>query len=273
MNHREDPAVIAAAVLTVAAAVVFVGGFWAGAAPAVYGTALAVGLASLAVGLRRYFAAAYPRLWVIEDREIPDAEPAQQRLSDVTPTQPSRRLRRAVLAAGGLLGLSLLAPVTSLGPRAGDRLRSTAWQPGVRLVTAEEQAIRPRDVVAGGVVTAWPQGAIGHERSAVILVRLAGRAAEPPTNLDWVIDGSLVAYSKICTHAGCPVGLFRERDNALFCPCHQTTFDAVHAATPSFGPAARPLPQLPLEVDRTGFLVARGDFTEPVGPATGWLRQ
>jgi ubiquinol-cytochrome c reductase iron-sulfur subunit len=83
-----------------------------------------------------------------------------------------------------------------------------------------------------------------------------------------VVDG-LVAYAKVCTHAGCPVGLFRERDDALFCPCHQSTFDVRRGAEPTFGPAARALPQLPLAVDDEGYLVAAGDFTEQVGPAFG----
>lgn len=274
MSGRGDPAGVAAAGLAVAAGVVFAGSLWADAPPVVYGTALAVGLTSLAVGLRRHLAGVYPHLPATEERVEPGAQdPADQPLSDVAPARRSSRARRAVVAAAGLLGLSLLAPVASLGPRPGDRLRHTSWRAGTRLVGSGGQPIRPGDVVVGGVATAWPEGAVDDERSAVVVVRLSGRAPQPPTNLDWVVDRSLVAYSKLCTHAGCPVGLFRERDNALFCPCHETTFDAVRAASPSFGPAARPLPQLPLGVDGHGFLVARGDFTEPVGPASGWQRR
>jgi ubiquinol-cytochrome c reductase iron-sulfur subunit len=76
-----------------------------------------------------------------------------------------------------------------------------------------------------------------------------------------------VGYSKICTHAGCPVGLYRSEAHQLLCPCHQSTFDVLRGAVPVFGPAARPLPQLPMEVDDDGYLVARGDFNEPVGPS------
>ncbi len=81
-----------------------------------------------------------------------------------------------------------------------------------------------------------------------------------------MVEG-LVAYSKVCTHAGCPVALYRERDNALFCPCHQSTFDPSQGARPTFDPAARSLPQLPLDVDGQGHLVARSDFQAQVGPA------
>jgi ubiquinol-cytochrome c reductase iron-sulfur subunit len=124
-------------------------------------------------------------------------------------------------------------------------------------------------VAVGGVLTVWPQDAIDVELAAVVLLRLSGGPAEEPTNLDWVIDGDVVAYSKVCTHAGCPVALFRERDDALFCPCHQSTFDARHGAEPTFGPATRALPQLPIGLDDDGMVVALGDFPRQVGPAIG----
>jgi ubiquinol-cytochrome c reductase iron-sulfur subunit len=82
-----------------------------------------------------------------------------------------------------------------------------------------------------------------------------------------VPEGTHVAYSKICTHAGCPVGLYRAESQSLICPCHQSQFDVSDGAKPFFGPAARPLPQLPVGVDDEGILVAQGDFSAPVGPA------
>ncbi len=83
--------------------------------------------------------------------------------------------------------------------------------------------------------------------------------------MGWVVDG-IVAYSKLCTHVGCPVGLYQAQEALLLCPCHQSTFDVLAGAEPIFGPAARPLPQLPLAVDDEGYLVATGDFEAPVGP-------
>lgn len=276
MNCRKgragDPAGVVAAALGGVGAVIFAGGLLAGAPTVVFGSALAVGLAGLAVAVRRYFALTYPRVETVEERAgATEGEPTDEPLSEVAPVPRRSVVRRVLLGAAGVLGLSFLAPVASLGPQVGDKLRRTAWRRGLLLVGAGGAPIRPEDLVAGSAATAWPQGAVGEERSAVLLVRLSGRAAKPPTNLDWVVDGTLVAYSKVCTHAGCPVGLFRERDNALFCPCHQTTFDAVRAAVPTFGPAARALPQLPMAVDTDGFLVALGDFTEQIGPAFGWL--
>jgi ubiquinol-cytochrome c reductase iron-sulfur subunit len=76
-----------------------------------------------------------------------------------------------------------------------------------------------------------------------------------------------VAYSKICTHAGCPVGLFRAAQHTLICPCHQSEFDVLRGAVPISGPAARALPQLPIQRQADGTFVALGDFPEPVGPS------
>jgi ubiquinol-cytochrome c reductase iron-sulfur subunit len=81
----------------------------------------------------------------------------------------------------------------------------------------------------------------------------------------WGPEG-YVAFSKVCTHAGCPVGLYQQQFKKLLCPCHQSTFDVADGASVSFGPATRPLPQLPLEVDDDGFLRAQSDYQEPVGP-------
>ena len=235
----------------------------------VYGGALAGALLLLAAALRRYFSGRYPDVTAVElrDQHGKDAEvPPDVPLSDVAPVGPRRSfLSRALLAAAGLLGLSMLAPVASLGPSPGNVLRRTLWGPRVRLVDSSGQPVRADEVALGGISTIWPQGGVGHERSAVLLVRLQARP-QPPTVGEWVIDG-LVAYSKVCTHAGCPVALYRERDNALFCPCHQSTFDPARGARPTFGPAARALPQLPLGVDQEGYLIALDDFQAQVGPA------
>jgi quinol---cytochrome c reductase iron-sulfur subunit len=78
--------------------------------------------------------------------------------------------------------------------------------------------------------------------------------------------GNLVAYSKICTHAGCPASLYEQQTNILLCPCHQSQFDIANNARPIFGPATRRLPMLPITVDNEGFLVAKSDYQQPVGP-------
>jgi ubiquinol-cytochrome c reductase iron-sulfur subunit len=269
-SQANDALVVGSAIITALAGVGFAVALALHTSIVVYGSALAIGLLAFGFGVRRYFADQFPDLEAVEPRHVdqqPDDPGAP--ISDVQPVERRSVLRRALIGAGGVFGLSLLAPVPSLGPAPGDALRRTAWRRGTRLVTTAGDPIRADSVAAGGISTVWPEGAVNNEISAVVLVRLRGLAFEPPTNAEWIVDNELVAYSKVCTHAGCPVGLFRERDNALFCPCHQSTFDAVRGAIPTFGPTARALPQLPLGVDRQGYLIALGDFTEQVGPAYG----
>jgi ubiquinol-cytochrome c reductase iron-sulfur subunit len=111
------------------------------------------------------------------------------------------------------------------------------------------------------------EGAVDSADSQTQLIRVEEDLLELEADRrEWSVDG-VVGYSKICTHAGCPVGLYRAEAHELLCPCHQSTFDVLRGAVPVFGPAARALPQLPLDVDGEGFLIARGDFAEPVGPS------
>ncbi|MPZ71644.1 MAG: Rieske 2Fe-2S domain-containing protein [Nitriliruptorales bacterium] len=247
-------------------ALLFAVSLLAGGPVQLYGGALAAALMLLAVAVRRFFTGRYPDVTAVEPRDEPATGGAGVSVADVEPVSPRRSfLTRALIAATGLLGLSLLAPVASLGPSPGDTLRRTKWARGVRLVTGEGDPVRPADVATGGLASIWPEKGIGHERSSVLLIRLQ-QPPGSPTRIEWVVD-DLVAYSKVCTHAGCPVALYRERDNALFCPCHQSTFDPARGAQPTFGPAARSLPQLPLGLDGEGYLVALGDFEAQVGPA------
>jgi ubiquinol-cytochrome c reductase iron-sulfur subunit len=266
-TEANDTVVVGAALVAGLGGVVFGVGWLAGWPLGVIGTGAAVGLLALGVALRRYVVERFPDVEAVEPR--PEADRFEQpRIADV-PTVPRRRLLgRLISGAAGVMGLGFLTPVVSLGPSPGPALTRTSWADGVRLVTSNGQPVRPEDIAAGGVSTVWPADNVGDEIAAALLLRPAVDPAAP-TNLDWVVDGNLLAYSKVCTHAGCPVALFRESDEALFCPCHQSTFDVTAGARPTFGPAARSLPQLPLGVDDEGWLVARGDFPEPVGPPVG----
>jgi ubiquinol-cytochrome c reductase iron-sulfur subunit len=180
--------------------------------------------------------------------------------------------RRKVLI-GGLLGaLSGLAaavavPVFSLGPAPGRSLFETAWRPGRRLAVAGGEPTDLTDLPVGGVLTVFPEGNEDDPNAAALLIRVETGALElDPERLALAPDG-FVAYSKICTHAGCPVGLYRAAQHVLICPCHQSEFDVLRGAVPISGPAARPLPQLPIQRAADGSFVAVGDFTEPVGPS------
>ncbi|MBA2576232.1 MAG: Rieske 2Fe-2S domain-containing protein [Euzebyaceae bacterium] len=266
-SQANDALVAGTAIASAVFAVVFAVALLLEAPLPVYGIALALAMLLLAVAVRRYFTDRFPDVEAAEPRlHLDEGDDAP--IADVEPVGRRPFLTRILIGAGAVLGLSFAAPVSSLGPSPGNALRTTAWQRGLRVVDGDGEPLRPDDIPVGGVATAWPNGAVGDEPSSLVVLRLSGQP-QPPTDLDWVVDGSVVAYSKVCTHAGCPVALYRERDSALFCPCHQSTFDANRGAVPTFGPAARALPQLPLGVDADGYLVALGDFESQVGPAFG----
>jgi ubiquinol-cytochrome c reductase iron-sulfur subunit len=183
-----------------------------------------------------------------------------------------RFLTRLLATSLGALGLAALFPIRSLGPTPGRALFQTAWRRGSRLVTEDGKLVRPGDLEVGGVLTVFPQGHTSAEDSATVLIRVEPELLRlPPERAGWA-PGGHIAYSKICTHVACPVGLYQETEHRLLCPCHQSTFEVLHAARPVFGPATRPLPQLPLAIDGEGYLVARSDYPEPIGPAF-WNRE
>jgi ubiquinol-cytochrome c reductase iron-sulfur subunit len=188
---------------------------------------------------------------------------------EVGPTLARRSLLvKLLVGAGGALGLALLLPVLSLGPAPGNTLKVTSWRRGSRVVDETGRRVTLDSVPEDGFITVFPEGHEGEADAQALLIHVRrGSLRLPPDRLQAVPEGTHVAYSKICTHAGCPVGLYRASTQSLLCPCHQSQFDVSDGAKPFFGPAARPLPQLPLGVDAQGVLIALGDFYEPVGPA------
>jgi ubiquinol-cytochrome c reductase iron-sulfur subunit len=179
---------------------------------------------------------------------------------------------RTLGIAGGALGVAALFPIRSLGPSPGKALVQTPWRKGRRLVTDDGAPVLAADVPLDGLVTVFPEGYPGSADGQAVLIRLEpGLLKPPPARADWSPQG-YIAYSKVCTHAGCPVGLYQADSHTLLCPCHQSAFDVLEGARPTFGPAAVRLPQLPLYIDGEGYLRARSDFSEPVGPAF-WRRR
>jgi ubiquinol-cytochrome c reductase iron-sulfur subunit len=178
-------------------------------------------------------------------------------------------LVKLMVGAVGALGLAALFPIRSLGPRPGQGLKETPYRKGIRIVTEDGEPVAADELAVDGVLTVYPEGHTDDADAPTLLLRLAtGRNNPAPGRADWVVTGAsgdLVAYSKLCTHLGCPVGLFQAQEGLLLCPCHQSTFDVPEHCRPIFGPATRSLPQLPLGVDAEGFLIAEGDFSGPVG--------
>jgi ubiquinol-cytochrome c reductase iron-sulfur subunit len=260
-------AFLASTLAALGLAAVYVGG----GQPQAEGALLFVALGGLGVG-----AVQWARLIdegpVTDDRgELAGSDADHEAVEDVVGDEVEdmgrrKLLVRLLLAAVGALGLAALFPIRSLGPSPGDSLERTAWRAGRRLVDPEGRLMRPDTLSVGGTITVFPEGAARAGDAQAMLVRVGPGRNRPRRGREtWAPEGN-VAYSKICTHVGCPVGLYQQDTFELVCPCHQSTFDVLDGARPRFGPATRPLPQLPLAVDGEGFLVAQRDFTEPVGP-------
>jgi ubiquinol-cytochrome c reductase iron-sulfur subunit len=191
--------------------------------------------------------------------------------------------RRKALLGGLIAAMTplLLAPLIllrDLGPLPRRKLRETVWGEGVRILSdVTERPIRPADIPIGGYIAGIPETLLDvpHEdsqqlnergKSAVMLMRLRPEEIIAQQGDNWDHDG-VVCYSRICTHVGCPLGLYEQTTHHMLCPCHQSTFDIANSGRVVFGPAARDLPQLAITVDNEGYLVAEQGFTEPVGPS------
>jgi ubiquinol-cytochrome c reductase iron-sulfur subunit len=210
------------------------------------------------------------------------------------------------LGAIGLVSVGPLIMLGDLGELPGDKLYHTIWARGGEKITVVENGkevektvplmriardaigtpILASDLEIGDLVNAQPEVLFnperyymepdeveGHElqthksKASLILLRMDPADIKPGKGRDdWDVQG-IVAFSKICTHVGCPISLNERTTHHLLCPCHQSTFDLADSGRVVFGPAGRPLPQLPITVDEQGYLVAQSDFTEPVGPS------
>ncbi len=175
-------------------------------------------------------------------------------------------LKSMITAAIGLFAAMAVSLLRALGAPPGSSLYDTVWRRGQRLMTIDGKPVSIDSLHIGSSITVFPEGSIGDEKAQTVLIRVDEHFLQlPEERTNWAPMGYL-AYSRVCTHAGCPVGLFEATTDLLLCPCHQSTFNVLKAAQPTSGPAARPLPQLPLYADNTGNLRAGGGFTEPPGP-------
>jgi ubiquinol-cytochrome c reductase iron-sulfur subunit len=193
-------------------------------------------------------------------------------------------IRNSLIGAVAALGVPAVVALRDLGPLPHGH-RNTVWRKGMRVVNdVSGTPIKPADLEVGQLVNAEPEVFFevdehgehvihgtellqAKSKAAVIVVRMRPEAIRQPKGREnWAIDG-ILCYSKICTHVGCPISLWEQQTHHLLCPCHQSTFDLADNGKVVFGPAKRPLPQLPLGLDADGYLIALSDFQEIIAPS------
>jgi ubiquinol-cytochrome c reductase iron-sulfur subunit len=231
------------------------------------------------------FIVAAERLVVTEEIEEPYPEPhprEQETVTQIVEESGSRLTRKKLLGgaaavAGGAMGAALIAPVASFGPALDSHLLlETPWRRGRRLVREDNVPVKASDIEGGSFYTAFAEGA-SHDLigAPLVVVRLPPQQLKLPRGRrGWAPQG-IVAYSKICTHAGCAIALYRKptyqptsQPPALACPCHYSVFATRRGGVVESGPAGRPLPQLPLQIGPDGELQAAGPLSGSAGP--GW---
>jgi ubiquinol-cytochrome c reductase iron-sulfur subunit len=251
------------------------------------GGSLAIALLAVGAGLILWAKTLLPHEKAVQDRHDFNSPPAEQAASEATffagiddlGLGRYKVLRRSLLGVLALLPIPAVMLARDLGPLPGKSLEPegeiTAWKKDSRLVDSVTKVpYKLGDIEIGGIATVMPEGFgdINDESLApTILIRFGPGQIQSAKEAKWGADDH-VAFSKVCTHAGCPISLYEQQTHHLLCPCHQSTFDMSHDAKVIFGPAARPLPQLQIYIDGNGYFRARGPYSQPVGPSF-WERR
>lgn len=265
--------VLCAFFVGIAGGIGFVFLYWTGGGNRLLGLTLALCLGGFGAVLVLYAQWLIRHELVIAPREAMPSSRAERK--DVFKDYASGAYdiqRRGLLKwmGAGVMGLFAVITFSFLRSLArshpAESLFTTVWKSGQRLMTADGEPITIHSLEPGSSVTVFPESSIGSQRAQTVLIRVdQNRLKLPQSRANWAPMG-YIAYSRVCTHAGCAVGLYEAQTNLLLCPCHQSTFDVLRAAAPTGGPAARPLPQLPLYVNGNGYLCAGGGFSSPPGP-------
>jgi ubiquinol-cytochrome c reductase iron-sulfur subunit len=261
--------------------------YWQNWSPWIFGGALGAGLFAIGFGLTAWGKYLMPQGPFVEERHILAKSPEERNQLSAALVERTavvvkrRRILGGLFAAGaGIMAIVLAFPlIRSLGPLPKDEFDVSDWKAGTVLVDSNGRPIRRDTLVAGGIMTVFPRNQIrldaagnvtftdqGLATDQTVLIRLPGGSfTTMPGRETWAPDG-YVAYSKVCTHLGCPVGLYETELEVLVCPCHQSMFNVRDGAVPLFGPAPRPLPQLPLGYNDQGYLISTAPYDQPVGP-------
>jgi ubiquinol-cytochrome c reductase iron-sulfur subunit len=203
--------------------------------------------------------------------ELPSSSDEREKMAESFYGGAEDIRRRGLLKwiAASVIGMAIAALVSlirALGAAPFPALYDRIWRRGQRVMTLEGTPVSVNALQPGNFMVVFPENSIGDERAQTVLIRVKENLLRLPSErANWAPMGYL-AYSRVCTHAGCSVGMYEATTDQLMCPCHQSTFDVLRAARPTGGPADRPLPQLPLYVDGEGILHAGGGFSEPPGP-------
>ena len=252
--------------------------YWQNWAPWTLGATMGGGLSFLGIGLIAWGKYLMPRGPFVEERHtLANTEEDRNAFAAAIVERGGSVIKRRKLL-GGLLGtcvgiftvVGAFPLFRSLGPMPKGTLFHTDWKKGTYLVDITGRRVNVSDLAIGSIVTVFPEGKQntdnGQAVDQTVLIRLSNENYTTKKGRETWAPQGYVAYSKLCTHLGCPVGLYEQELELLVCPCHQSMFNVANGAMPTFGPAPRPLPQLPLMVDSMGYLQSQSDFTEPVGP-------
>jgi ubiquinol-cytochrome c reductase iron-sulfur subunit len=265
--------VICAFVAAIAGGIVFLLSYWSGSPRnSTLGWSLALFFGGLGITLVVWARWLMTHKQAVEPRHALQSSPVDREDAAEAFCGGAREVRRRrLLKWMGLTGIGFLASMVislmrSLGMSPDASLYSRIWKGGQRLVTLDGKPVLLSALEPGSTMTVFPEDQVGSERAQTVLIRVQEQLLQLPADRATWAPSGYVAYSRVCTHAGCPVGEFEAEQSLLLCPCHQSTFDVLRAAAPTGGPAARPLPQLPLYADADGTLRAGGGFTSPPGP-------
>jgi ubiquinol-cytochrome c reductase iron-sulfur subunit len=252
--------------------------YWVNAAPWTLGATFGGGLTLMGMGLIAWGKYLMPRGPFVEERHtLANSEDDRNAFAAAIVERGGGVIKRrkflgGLLGAGmGIFGVVAAFPlIRSLGPLPKGTLFHTDWVKGTYLVDITGRRVHSDDLAIGSIVTVYPEGLEntdnGQAVDQTVLIRLSNEDFVTQKGREtWGPQGYL-AYSKLCTHLGCPVGLYEQELQLLVCPCHQSMFNVTNGCIPQFGPAPRPLPQLPLQIDAAGYLQSQADFNQPVGP-------
>ncbi|MCU4183117.1 Rieske 2Fe-2S domain-containing protein [Acidiferrimicrobium sp. IK] len=268
-ERRADRMIRALFAVAILAAVGFSFIYWYDDDTQLEGAFLGGGLVALAVGLIVWSHRLMPEGPFEE--EYPDLRsPARTEAEVLSSLERGGVGRRKMLIGSlGAFGVAVAGGVVStlrsMGPTPVS-LAYSPWTRGLKLVTSDGTAVNASEVPVDSIVSVFPAGFTNSPQAPAVLIRLPPGLNHPlPGRSTWAPQG-FICYSKVCSHAGCPVNLYNRTAYELQCPCHQSTFDVLRGARPVFGPAGGPLPQLPLRVEADGTLLADGPLSGPPGP-------